>query len=120
MESSGSPSRRMPQFKSHSPAKTSYGRYRMTLFPTPCTRIVAFFDIDGTLLPAPSLERRMFAALRNAGAIPLLNYIRWFIRAAQVTPTGMAAIANANKKHLRAVPMDLLRESISNTHTTLP
>src|SRR5260370_13499398 len=37
-------------------------------------RVAAFFDLDGTLLARPSLERRFFSGLRYQRAIPVENY----------------------------------------------
>jgi len=40
---------------------------------TDASRVAAFFDIDGTLLPLPSLERRFIAELRSEGLMPARN-----------------------------------------------
>ena len=45
-------------------------------------RVAAFFDLDGTLIGGPSLERRFFEELRYQGAIPLRNYFLWLARTA--------------------------------------
>lgn len=65
--------------------------------------VAAFFDIDGTLLPKPSLERRFFAALRRAHAIPSKNYIAWLARGVRLAPQGLEALLHANKMYLRDV-----------------
>jgi HAD superfamily hydrolase (TIGR01490 family) len=39
--------------------------------------VAAFFDVDGTLLPAPSLERRFLRYLRRRGEVRVSNYLRW-------------------------------------------
>ncbi len=80
----------------------------MTAHPAIATRVAAFFDIDGTLLPSPSLEHRLFAALRHSGAIRPQNYYHWLARAMQLTPRGIATITNANKTYLRNVPTNFL------------
>ena len=49
-------------------------------------RIAAFFDLDGTLIPDPSLERRFFSQLRRNHAIPLTNYLRWGAEALRLLP----------------------------------
>ena len=72
-------------------------------------RIVAFFDVDGTLLPSPSLELRFFAALRSRGAIPPKNYFLWAAHAVRLAPRGVAVVAHANKMHLRGVPVESCR-----------
>jgi HAD superfamily hydrolase (TIGR01490 family) len=60
----------------------------------------AFFDIDGTLVPEPSLERRLFQQLRRRGAIPWTNYARWGAEAVRLLPRGLTAIAQGNKTYL--------------------
>src|SRR4030081_68313 len=63
-------------------------------------RIAAFFDLDGTLIGRPSLERRFFAQLRYRRAIPLGNYFLWLVRAAWLAPRGMQMMRHANKMYL--------------------
>jgi HAD superfamily hydrolase (TIGR01490 family) len=65
--------------------------------------IAAFFDLDGTLLPLPSLERRFVAALRYRRAIPAMNYVRWMAHAVRIAPQGVARIAHTNKMYLHNV-----------------
>ena len=67
------------------------------------TSIAAFFDVDGTLVPRPSLEQRFFAELRKRQAIPVGNYLFLLMRAARLVPGGIAAIMNENKMYLRGV-----------------
>jgi len=67
------------------------------------SRIAAFFDLDGTLLPLPSLERRFFRMLRYRREIPLKNYFLWLAEALRLLPRGFCAIAQANKMYLRGV-----------------
>jgi phosphoserine phosphatase len=71
-------------------------------------RVAAFFDIDGTLAPEPSLERRMFRALRRSGAIPLMNYARWGAEAVRLLPRGWAEVAQGNKRYLHGLRMEQL------------
>jgi len=73
-------------------------------------RIAAFFDLDGTLLPLPSLERRFVAALRDQRLIPLRNYFRWLAQAICLSPQGLLRMTHANKMYLR---------NISTSHGTL-
>jgi HAD superfamily hydrolase (TIGR01490 family) len=63
----------------------------------------AFFDLDGTLVPLPSLERRFFRRLRYRKAIPARNYILWVREAMRLMPRGISAILQANKLYLRGV-----------------
>lgn len=68
----------------------------------------AFFDIDGTLLPPPSLERRFFALLRTRNLLPLSNYFAWLAQALRLFPRGIATMHHANKVYLRGVNQDRL------------
>lgn len=67
------------------------------------TRIAAFFDLDGTLLPLPSLERRLFRILRHRREIPLTNYFLWCREALRLLPWGSSQVIHANKMYLRGV-----------------
>jgi HAD superfamily hydrolase (TIGR01490 family) len=75
---------------------------------TDASRVAAFFDIDGTLMPLPSLERRFVAELRNEALIPVGNYLRWFAAAARHAPRGFLRSIHGNKAHLRNVPVRAL------------
>jgi HAD superfamily hydrolase (TIGR01490 family) len=66
-------------------------------------RVAAFFDLDGTLIGGPSLERRFFAQLRDRRAIPLRNYFLWLARTALLAPRGMQMMRHANKMYLSGV-----------------
>ena len=74
--------------------------------------VAAFFDIDGTLVPEPSLERRMFRQLRRGGAIPWMNYARWGMEAVRLLPRGLTAIAQANKKYLSELRAEQILEAV--------
>lgn len=63
----------------------------------------AFFDLDGTLVPLPSLERRFFRALSNRGEIPLSNYFGWWREFLRLILGGIGAVAHVNKMYLRGV-----------------
>jgi HAD superfamily hydrolase (TIGR01490 family) len=79
-------------------------------------RVAAFFDLDGTLLPEPSLERRFFSALRRNDAIPPANYLRWGLQALRLLPNGLLAVQHRNKRYLTGVSCDLVfryMESVS-------
>lgn len=82
------------------------------------TRIAAFLDIDGTLVPRPSLERRFFAELRKRQEISLRNYFFWLMRAARLAPEGIAAIVNENKMYLRGVPVAQIETAATAAHTS--
>jgi phosphoserine phosphatase len=66
----------------------------------PSGRIAAIFDLDGTLLPEPSLERRFFSQLRRNSAIPFANYLRWGVEAVHLLPHGFLAVQHGNKRYL--------------------
>jgi HAD superfamily phosphoserine phosphatase-like hydrolase len=67
--------------------------------------VAAFFDLDGTLVPLPSLEKRLFGVLRYRGAIPAQNYFLWLREAGRLMPRGIGAMLQANKMYLRGVPV---------------
>ncbi len=66
-------------------------------------RVAAFFDLDGTLVALPSLERRFFRMLRCRAAIPAKNYFLWLREALRLAPRGIGAILQAKKMYLRGV-----------------
>lgn len=66
-------------------------------------RIAAWFDLDGTLMPLPSLERRFFAMLGRRREIPLKNYFLWLGEALQSLPWGIKALAHTNKMYLKGL-----------------
>jgi putative phosphoserine phosphatase / 1-acylglycerol-3-phosphate O-acyltransferase len=65
--------------------------------------IAAFFDLDGTLLAGPSLERRFFRELRCRRAIGLKNYLSWIARALRLAPWRTTEMLQSNKMYLRGV-----------------
>jgi HAD superfamily hydrolase (TIGR01490 family) len=66
-------------------------------------RVAAFFDLDGTLTPGPSLEKRFFRRLRYRKLIGRANYLRWIREAVRLAPRGLKQILYANKMYLRGV-----------------
>jgi HAD superfamily hydrolase (TIGR01490 family) len=69
-------------------------------------KVAAFFDLDGTLVAVPSLERRFLKMSRYRGAIPVRNYFLWLWEAAQLAPRGIGAILRANKMYLKGLATD--------------
>jgi HAD superfamily hydrolase (TIGR01490 family) len=65
--------------------------------------VAAFFDLDGTLVARPSLEKRFFRMLRCRRAIPGRNYFQWLKEVMRLVPRGISAILQANKMYLCGV-----------------
>ena len=74
---------------------------------------VAFFDVDGTLLPHPSLERRLFWLLFRRGKIPAFSCLRWITESVRLGPSNFQTLAQSNKTYLRGVPVSALDDSTS-------
>ncbi len=68
-----------------------------------CGSVAAFFDVDGTLMPLPSLERRFFRMLRYRREIPAKNYFLWLREALRLIPRGINVISRSNKMYLQGV-----------------
>lgn len=66
-------------------------------------RVAAFFDLDGTLLPLPSLELRFFRSLQYHREIPPTNYSLWCWETLKLIPGGINRVMHANKMYLRGV-----------------
>jgi HAD superfamily hydrolase (TIGR01490 family) len=71
---------------------------------------VAFFDVDGTLLPHPSLERRFFWHLFRRGKIPAANYLRWIAQMLRMGATNLKTAAQSNKMYLSLIPASVLSQ----------
>ncbi len=65
--------------------------------------VAAFFDLDGTLVALPSLERRFFRILRYRREIPAKNLFLWLGEALRLIPRGTSAILQSNKLYLRGL-----------------
>lgn len=65
--------------------------------------VAAFFDLDGTLVALPSLERRLFRTLRYQRALSTRNYFSWLKEAFRLMPRGISAILHENKMYLRGL-----------------
>ena len=65
--------------------------------------IAAFLDLDGTLMPLPSLERRFFRVLRYRKEISIRNYFLWLREGMRLLTRGISAILQANKIYLLGV-----------------
>jgi alcohol-forming fatty acyl-CoA reductase len=69
--------------------------------------IAAFLDLDGTLLPAPSLECRFFAWLLAHNEISPRQTGRWFARFAKLCFSDPHAATDGNKAYLAGLPESL-------------
>jgi HAD superfamily hydrolase (TIGR01490 family) len=65
--------------------------------------VAAFFDLDGTLVALPSMERRFFRILRYRREISTKNFFLWVREAMRLIPRGLGATLHANKMYLRGV-----------------
>lgn len=72
-------------------------------------RIAAFFDLDGTLLSAPTIEWRFFRHLRDRRLIGPEQYLRWAAEALRVAPRGFSEARYGNKMYLRGVAAEAAR-----------
>jgi len=68
--------------------------------------VAAFFDLDGTLMPMPSLEKRLYLLLRYRKLIGIRNYFLWLREATRLVPRGINQIMHANKMYLRGISVD--------------
>lgn len=71
-------------------------------------RVAAFFDLDGTLIPEPSLEWRFFAELRCNHEMPLVNYFWWGEEALRLLPKGPLAVWYGNRRYLKGIYRDVV------------
>jgi HAD superfamily phosphoserine phosphatase-like hydrolase len=69
--------------------------------------VAAFFDLDGTLMPWPSMEKRFYSMLRYRRIMGIRNYFLWLAGAVRLVPRGIHQIMHANKMYLRGVRMDV-------------
>ena len=65
--------------------------------------VAAFFDLDGTLMGLPSLEKRFFSMLRYRKLIGMRSYISWLMETVRLLPLGLNHVMHANKMYLRGV-----------------
>jgi len=75
---------------------------------------IAFFDVDGTLLPHPSIERRFFWEFFRRGKIPAANCLRWSFETFKCGLTGLSNALQSNKTYLRNVSSDLVNSSTNS------
>jgi HAD superfamily hydrolase (TIGR01490 family) len=68
--------------------------------------IAAFFDLDGTLVPLPSMERRFFWTLRSRRLIGIRNAWSWITETLRLASRGISQMQHANKMYLHGVRVD--------------
>src|SRR5262249_25094951 len=69
----------------------------------------AFFDVDGTLIEKPSLERRFARALWHEKKISWRNGFAWLHEAMRLAPNGLVYVLEGNKAYLRGMRSTGLR-----------
>ena len=72
--------------------------------------IGAFFDLDGTLLAAPSLEWRFIGYLLERDEITTVNVARWVAHAAKTVLNGGRRAVFANKYYLAGIRESIVEE----------
>jgi HAD superfamily hydrolase (TIGR01490 family) len=83
----------------------------------------AFFDIDGTLLPAPSLEWRFIGYLLERDEISSGHLTRWLAQFASSFWRNLHEATEANKRYLRGISesaVDEWEKSLASTFDSLP
>ncbi len=69
----------------------------------------AFFDLDGTLIEKPPLERRLVRVLWHERKISPRNCFAWLTEAVRLTPNGLTYMLQGNKAYLRGIRSTGLR-----------
>ena len=75
--------------------------------------IAAFFDLDGTLCPTPSLERRFFRAMRQGRVLSAKSYFYWLLELLRLALRGLGTMLNGNKSYLRGVMEEKFSASLN-------
>jgi HAD superfamily phosphoserine phosphatase-like hydrolase len=74
------------------------------------TSIAAFFDLDGTLLPPPSLEWRFISYLLWHDRLGTSNILRWLARVGFSLHQGPRQAFEANKQYVARLPESLVED----------
>jgi phosphoserine phosphatase len=82
--------------------------------------IAAFFDLDGTLLPRPSLEWRFIGYLRCRDKLGMSNLLRWLAHAGRLIPRGARQALQANKQYFAGLPESLVDDWAKSLRTGEP
>jgi phosphoserine phosphatase len=70
--------------------------------------IAAFFDLDGTLLPSPSLEWRFISYLLRRDKLGIPNILRWLAHVGHSIPRGPRGAIAASKQYVAGLPVSLV------------
>lgn len=70
--------------------------------------IGAFFDIDGTLLGSPSLERRLQRYLRWRGELTAAHGLKWLAEFLRLAKRGWTPATDGNKAHLAGISASIV------------
>ena len=79
----------------------------------------AFFDLDGTLLPAPSLERRFIGYLLRRRVLRVASLVGWFVDVLENAPIG-TPFAEADRSYLAGLSASLADEWLADRRAPLP
>lgn len=74
----------------------------------------AFFDVDGTLLPPPSLEWRFVSYLLGRDKLDTANILRWLVNVALSLPRGARRAIEANKSYVAGLPVSLVADWVDS------
>jgi len=81
--------------------------------------IGAFFDLDGTLLPPPSLERRFIGYLLRRRVLRVASLVGWFVDVLENAPIG-TPFAEADRSYLAGLSASLAEEWLADRRAPLP
>ena len=81
--------------------------------------IGAFFDLDGTLLPPPSLERRFIGYLLRRRVLRVASLAGWVVDVLENAPIG-TPFAEADRSYLAGLSASLADEWLADLRTPLP
>ncbi len=81
--------------------------------------IGAFFDLDGTLLPPPSLERRFIGYLLRRRVLRVTSLVGWFVDVLENAPIG-TPFAEADRSYLAGLSASLADEWLADRRAPLP
>ena len=81
--------------------------------------IGAFFDLDGTLFPPPSLERRFICYLLRRRVLRVASLVGWVVDVLENAPIG-TPFAEADRSYLAGLSASLAEEWLADLRVPLP